>query len=103
MFSEKLRSLLRFGPISTRYKDIFDMYFLKDKINMEKLKICLDSYIYSDPKMHEKNGSDIVRRLNIAFKNKMYLKYLNTTDKKWLDEDLDIILNELLKFAETFK
>lgn len=28
MFTEKLRSLLRFGPISTRYKDIFDMYFL---------------------------------------------------------------------------
>lgn len=48
----------------------------------------------------KKNGSDIARRLNIAFKNKMYLKYLSTTDKKWLDEDLDIILNELLRFVE---
>lgn len=30
MFSEKLRSLLKFGTFSTRYKDIFDMYYLKD-------------------------------------------------------------------------
>lgn len=28
MFVEKLRSLLRFGALSSRYKDIFDMYFL---------------------------------------------------------------------------
>ncbi|WP_369127268.1 nucleotidyl transferase AbiEii/AbiGii toxin family protein [Treponema berlinense] len=33
MFTEKLRSLLRFGPVSTRYKDIFDMYFLKDVVS----------------------------------------------------------------------
>ena len=24
MFTEKLRSILKFGPLSTRYKDIFD-------------------------------------------------------------------------------
>ncbi len=30
MFAEKLRSLLKFGAASTRYKDIFDMYYLKD-------------------------------------------------------------------------
>lgn len=44
MFCEKLRSLLRFGTFSTRYKDIFDMYFLKNKVDIVKLKNCLDSY-----------------------------------------------------------
>ena len=28
MFTEKLRSLLKFGSFSTRYKDIFDIYYL---------------------------------------------------------------------------
>ena len=30
MFTEKLRSLLKFGPNSTRFKDIFDMCYLPD-------------------------------------------------------------------------
>ena len=35
-FAEKLRSLLKFGPGSRRYKDIYDMYYLKDHMNDEK-------------------------------------------------------------------
>ncbi len=27
MFAEKLRSLLKFGTFSTRYKDVYDMYY----------------------------------------------------------------------------
>lgn len=30
MLAEKLCSLLKFGPFSTRYKDVYDMYYLKD-------------------------------------------------------------------------
>lgn len=37
MFAEKLRSLLKFGQFSTRYKDIYDMYYHCDKIESEKL------------------------------------------------------------------
>ena len=32
MFAEKLQSLLRLGAISTRYKDIFDMYYLSQHV-----------------------------------------------------------------------
>lgn len=39
MFTEKLRSLLRFGAISTRYKDIFDMYFLCQSMELKRLEI----------------------------------------------------------------
>ena len=35
-FTEKLRSLLIFGSNSRRYKDIFDMYYLKD-ITLRKM------------------------------------------------------------------
>lgn len=102
MFVEKLRSLLRFGAVSTRYKDIFDLYFLKDEINEDKLKTCLDSYIFNDPKMREKNSKDIVKRVKIAFNNRTYISRLKTTDKKWLDDELDDILGGLIKFIESW-
>ena len=37
MFTEKLRSLLKFGRFSTRYKDIFDMYYLREAVNLKRL------------------------------------------------------------------
>lgn len=37
MIIEKLRSLLKFGPISTRYKDIFDIYYLSNYVQREKM------------------------------------------------------------------
>lgn len=100
MFAEKLRSLLRFGAISTRYKDIFDMYFLKEKIDRKRMLTCLDSYIYKDMKMRERDNKDIVRRIKLVFSNRGYVRRLSTTDKKWLDEDLDEILEGILKFID---
>ena len=53
MFSEKLRSLLKFGQFSTRYKDIYDMYYQCGKMDEEKLEKCFHSYIFDDPGMQD--------------------------------------------------
>ena len=45
MFAEKLRSLLRFGALSSRYKDIFDMYFLSNHVDADSSKSVLE-YMY---------------------------------------------------------
>ena len=37
-FIEKLRSLLKFGANSRRYKDIFDMYYLRIVVSENKMK-----------------------------------------------------------------
>lgn len=67
MFSEKLRSLLKFGTFSTRYKDIYDIYYHCDKVNKEKLAICLESYVFSDEGMRENDMSGAVRRITKVF------------------------------------
>ena len=100
MFSEKLRSLLRFGSVSTRYKDIFDMYYLSQKIDKEKLKKCMGSYIYNDPGMREKDVEGVLRRVKMAFKDRMFRNRLATTDKKWLDEDTEEVLQGIVRFLE---
>ena len=45
IITEKLKSLVRFMTRSTRYKDVFDIYFLKSNINKKKLKECIKKYM----------------------------------------------------------
>ncbi len=96
MFAEKLRSLLRFGPLSTRYKDVFDLYYLKDRVDKQKLHTALEVYVYNDKKMREKSMKDIVRRVSMTFKDRIYKQNLDESDKRWIDDDIDTILKGIL-------
>ena len=99
MLVEKLRSLLRFGPLSTRFKDVYDMYYLKDSVNMTKLKLALDTYIFNDDTMREKQGKDILKRLKFTFGDKIYVESLDKSDKRWIDDDISTIIEGLLEFV----
>lgn len=99
MLAEKLRSLLKFGPFSTRYKDVYDMYYLKEAVDREKLMIALDAYIFSDATMKENTGSDIEKRLKITFGDRGYIRRLDTSDKRWVDEEIDVVTKGLLEFV----
>lgn len=101
MFVEKLRSLLRFGFISTRYKDIYDMYYLSDKLNPERLTLCLETYIFKDPRMREKDIAEIIRRVSIVFADRSYQSRLASTDQRWLDEDVPKVLKQIESFLKS--
>lgn len=101
MFTEKLRALLRFGTVSTRYKDIFDMYYLCNKIDKKKIKICLDAYIFDDEEMREKDMNGILKRVKRVFSDNFYKRSLEQTDKKWVDEPVDKILGNITDFLES--
>lgn len=99
MLAEKLRSLLKFGPFSTRYKDVYDMYYLKDVIDKEKLLIAIDSYIFLDRTMRENNVEDIRKRLKFTFSDRSYIEAVDKSDKRWLDESIDEIVKGLIDFT----
>lgn len=65
--AEKLRSLLRFGPLSTRYKDIFDFCYLKDHVDMPRLASCIKTYIIDEPSMREKDMNGVCKRVALHF------------------------------------
>lgn len=46
-FIEKLRSLLKFGANSRRYKDIFDMYYLRIVVSENKMKELIGFIIFT--------------------------------------------------------
>lgn len=103
MFTEKLRSLLRFGIVSTRYKDIFDMYYLCKHANRKMLAACLASYIFDDAKIRENDIEGVLRRLNRVFSDKRYLERLDSSDKKWLDASAKEVSDTLLQFLESLQ
>lgn len=74
------------------------MYYLKNSVDRKKLMVALDTYIFSDATMKENTGSDIVKRLKITFSDKGYIRRLDTSDKRWIDEKIGVVTNGLLEF-----
>ncbi len=102
MFTEKLRSLLKFGTFSTRYKDIYDMYYQCGKMNESKLFQCIKILIFDDPGMKENNMSDIVNRIEKVFTDTSFKNKVDKSDKRWLDDDISVVFETILKFICEF-
>lgn len=100
MLTEKLRSILKFGTFSTRYKDIFDIYYLSSLVDKDKLNDCFKQLIYDDIGMRENNIADIINRVSKTFNDKIYLSRLKTSQKNWLGEDLNTVLNSITAFLK---
>lgn len=61
--------------------------------------MALDTYIFSDATMKEDTGSDIEKRLKIIFGEQGYIRRLDTSDKRWIDEDINVVTEGLLEFV----
>ena len=101
MFTEKLRSLLKFGPNSTRYKDIFDMFYLTNKIDTQKLLQCLDTFVISDPGMKENDMNAVVRRITRTFSSQRYISRLINSKKNWIGEEIPTVTARLVEFLKS--
>ena len=51
----------------------------------------------------ETNIENIITRLRVIFNDKQYIRRLSSTDKKWIDEDNQVILNRIISFFEDMK
>lgn len=101
MFTEKLRSLLKFGSFCTRYKDVYDMFYFCDKLEKDKLKNCFETYIFSDLGMKENTVTDILKRVESVFQDKRYRTRVDYSDKRWLDEKIEDIFSGILHLLES--
>ena len=102
IFAEKLRSLLRFGPLSTRYKDIFDFCYLKDHVDMSRLVDCIKAYIIDEPSMREKDMNGVRKRVSLTFSNRQFRKNVeHSGDRNWLQIDVGVAFKEIQEFLET--
>lgn len=108
IFIEKLKSLLKFEMLSTRYKDIFDFYYLINNTNIDKKRfnnyleeIIYEEIIYNDESMKENNIQDIMSKLKILFSNKTFINHLKDAKNNWLEIDVDEVLENIYDFLES--
>lgn len=102
IFTEKLKSLLRFGPLSTRYKDIFDLCYLSDHVKSDKLMKCIDTYVFSDSSMRENDMAAILKRIERTFSDKLYRKNIERSVRlNWLGIKVDEDFSKITSFLET--
>ncbi len=92
MITEKLKSLLRFGTRSTRYRDVFDICYLSETVNEEKLLYCMKKYIFEDTSLSVDNMLDVIERLEKTFNNPSFIQNVNKSRRNWLDMSAEEVL-----------
>ena len=95
---EKLRALLIFGVNDRRYKDVYDMYYLKDELKIDIFLRYIDLLIFQDESMRENRLDDIVRRIENCLKDKNFLKRISASRQRWIDVEVEIIAEEIIAF-----
>lgn len=102
-FVEKLRSLLIFGPNSRRYKDVYDMYYLKDSADEQKMCSIIQNLIIDDPGMRESSKADIAKRISDTFADEQYLKRTSDSRQRWVDDDIHDIAEGIVEYISILK
>lgn len=102
IFTEKLKSLLKLGFRSTRYKDLFDFYYLinYDKLDRKKLLKSFQVIIFDDNTMFEETLENIYSRLNSIFKSNAYKRNLTDPKNNWLDIPINDAIEKVLYYIE---
>lgn len=103
IITEKMKSLLRHSVASTRFKDIFDICYLSDKVSDEKLNLCIKRYIFEDKTLDVNTKADIVSRMEHILTNKLFISHIKTSKKNWLDLTLEEVLQKDLEFIQNLK
>lgn len=100
---EKLKSLLKFGINSTRYKDIFDLYYLinNHQLDKEKLINYIRVLILNDAKVKQETINEINDRIVNILNNKKFQNKLKNARSNWIDISIDIVCDELIKYFKT--
>jgi len=103
IFVEKLKSFLRLGAVSTRYKDVFDMYYLATQIDLDKpyLQHEIASLIYDDTTIKENNIGDIVSRLTMVLPDPRFsVPFVRAKRHNWLEIAPEQAIEQLINFIK---
>jgi conserved hypothetical protein len=102
IIAEKLKSLLKFGITSTRFKDIFDFYYLINNENLDKDKLIkyIDILIFKDENMREHTIEDISKRLSSILNNSRFQSRINTANNNWLEMPIEDVIECILNYFD---
>ena len=77
------------------------MYYLTDYVDRERLVKCLNIYIFDDSGMKETNMTEIIRRVDITFNNRLYRRNIERAARaNWLDVSVNEAFTGIRRFLE---
>lgn len=102
---EKLKSLLKFGIRSTRYKDIFDFYYLINNnfLNKDRLIKYIDLLIFKDENITQKTMNDITLRLEAILNNKRFIARLDNARSNWIEIQVNDVINNVIDYFKSME
>ncbi|MDO4198418.1 MAG: nucleotidyl transferase AbiEii/AbiGii toxin family protein [Erysipelotrichaceae bacterium] len=101
IITEKIKSFLRFGSRSTRYKDVFDICYLSKESDPLKLEKCFRKYIYDDRSLPVDDIYEIRRRLTLVFTDRDFIRSVTRSRKNWMDCTTEEAMERNLAFIDS--
>jgi len=103
IITEKLKSFLRFGTRSTRYKDVFDICYLAESADKDKVKKYIRRYIFEDVSLPVSDMNEVIKRIERVYKNKEFIKEINKSKKNWMDISTEEALERDIEFVKSLQ
>lgn len=103
IFIEKLIPILKFGPLSTRYRDIFDLYWLITEGNLDKDKILQYMKILifdNDLNIHE--TQELYNTANLVLSEPLFITNLSN-NYNWTNANLDTIIETIKNYLRNLE
>lgn len=101
IFSEKLFSLAKIGPTSTRYKDVGDMYYLIKQKCLRKsiVRKCLDLLVIGN-RHGFIDAYDVITNAEQCLNSDLFSEGYDDNRKIWLDIEYKTLRETILEFIE---
>ena len=101
IFAEKLLSLARLGTISTRYKDVYDLFYLitSNLISISKTREILNLFFKSS----SRKPRDIFELVDViveTLNNPNFSREAMKPASKWIDVDFEILRKVIIQFVQ---
>ncbi len=102
---EKIKSLLKFRITSTRYKDVFDIYYLINTNNFDKIRFInyLDKFVFKDSLIDENNLSEIKNSLNNILSNNKFKSMFNMAKNNWTELHVENVITIIMGFLTSLE
>lgn len=100
--AEKIRSLLRIGPASTRFKDVFDIYFIlcREGVNDSTFVQAMNALVYEAFDMREGNSREVHDRLSYVLNDHRFRHNLARSRNNWLEANVGKVVSGILRCFE---
>lgn len=105
MFAEKLKSLLRHGIRSTRFRDLYGMYYIGHRSDLDRTRLAeyIASAILNDPDMWDVDMDGVVARGERTLVNRQYLARMKSSHRDWIGKSATEVAQWLPTFLRNIR